>query len=506
MKTTVIKNRTQKLFPVLAFAAISIFPALANAQLKAGVAKVDITDRGAGLVNDALYVKALALDDGSVRMVIITLDVVALEEIGPIKNGYVEKVRSEIQKELKVSSSNILINASHCHGRITSDVDVRAIRAVKEAFANMVPVNVGVGKGYEDRIMENRRFKMRNGSQGDMRRAYSMPPDEEIAEIGSVDPEIGILRLDKKNGQTLAVVYNFAVHPIQGVPNGGNTADLVGFASSVIEDNLSDGAMALFLQGCGGDINPVNYKNVDSPSDAERLGNMLGLSVLKAMKEIRSRGSKKIKLINETMDLPRADFSQRIDSMQAYQQSLLQSLRGTNMNLKTFISSLIQYNYSEEFPSSYFHRYSHEKRAGRYDLARMDSLNKKDMDNYRKNIYIMEELTKVNTNLALLRKNQAKSRGKQTINVEMLGLKIGDFVLVTFPGELTVQIGLNIKKMSSHDLTFVAGYTNGYIYYAPTAEQLTNTGAAQEDCDTLLAPEWQKMYEERVLQMLKKLL
>ena len=30
-------------------------------------------------------------------------------------------------------------------------------------------------------------------------------------------------------------------------------------------------------------------------------------------------------------------------------------------------------------------------------------------------------------------------------------------------------------------MTFVAGYTNGYIYYAPTAEQLLNPGAAQED-------------------------
>src|SRR5690606_40144376 len=55
----------------------------ALAQLKAGVSKVDITNREAGLVNDPLYAKALILDDGSKRMVIITLDVVAIEEIGP---------------------------------------------------------------------------------------------------------------------------------------------------------------------------------------------------------------------------------------------------------------------------------------------------------------------------------------------------------------------------------------------------------------------------------------
>ena len=73
------------------------------------------------------------------------------------------------------------------------------------------------------------------------------------------------------------------------------------------------------------------------------------------------------------------------------------------------------------------------------------------------------------------------------------------------PGELSVRIGLNIKKMSPHKLTFVAGYTNGYIYYAPTAEPLRNVGGAQEDSDCLLAPRWQKVYEDKVAEMLRKL-
>jgi hypothetical protein len=71
-------------------------------------------------------------------------------------------------------------------------------------------------------------------------------------------------------------------------------------------------------------------------------------------------------------------------------------------------------------------------------------------------------------------------------------------VLVTFPGELSVQIGLNIKQRAPAEFTFVAGYTNGYIYYTPTAEQRNNSGHAQEDCDCLVAPQWQKLFEERV--------
>src|SRR5690606_32150016 len=72
---------------MIALPLFLFFSTDALAQLKAGVAKTDITNRDAGLVNDPLYAKALVLDDGRNRMVIITLDVVAIEEIGPIRNG-----------------------------------------------------------------------------------------------------------------------------------------------------------------------------------------------------------------------------------------------------------------------------------------------------------------------------------------------------------------------------------------------------------------------------------
>ena len=95
--------------------------------------------------------------------------------------------------------------------------------------------------------------------------------------------------------------------------------------------------------------------------------------------------------------------------------------------------------------------------------------------------------------------------GKRTIDAEIGALRVGDFVLTTFPGELTVQIGINIKQQSPHDLTFVAGYTNGYLYYAPTADQLDNVGGAQEDSDCLLAPQWQRLYENKVAELLNRL-
>jgi len=193
--------------------------------------------------------------------------------------------------------------------------------------------------------------------------------------------------------------------------------------------------------------------------------------------------------------------------MEAERDRLLRSLRGTSLNLKTFLPLAVKYSLSPDYPSYASHRYLHDKQLGRDDLKSLDAENRRNMRQYIRNIHTMEELTRVQTNLTLLQKRH-KSRlaaGKPTIDVELLAVRIGDCVLTTFPGELTVRIGLNLKKASPHKKTFVAGYTNGYIYYAPTAEQLRNAGAAQEDSDCLLAPEWQAIYEKKALEMLKKL-
>jgi hypothetical protein len=260
----------------------------------------------------------------------------------------------------------------------------------------------------------------------------------------------------------------------------------------VIEDNLSEGTVALFLQGCGGDINPVFYKNVDHPRDAEPLGNMLGLSTLRALKKIPARDDPRLKIVHETLSLPRADLAGRIKAMEAEQARLVRSLKGTSLSLKTFLPLVVKYHVSGDFPSYYASGYLHERATGRDDLDKLDGENQKNLEAYIRNIHTMEALTRLQTNLELMRKHQARNvaAGKRTIDVDLSALRVGDFVLATFPGELTVRIGLGLKERSPHELTFISGYTNGYLYYAPTEEQLRNSGAAQEDCDCLLGPGW----------------
>ena len=106
-----------------------------------------------------------------------------------------------------------------------------------------------------------------------------------------------------------------------------------------------------------------------------------------------------------------------------------------------------------------------------------------------------------------MRKHRAtnESAGSKTIDAEVQAIRVGDFVLVSFPGELSVEIGMRIKRASPHENTFVAGYCNGYLYYTPTSQQAKNIRAAQEDCECLVSHEWQQLFEQRVAEMLKKL-
>ncbi|MFO1092670.1 MAG: hypothetical protein U0992_05050 [Planctomycetaceae bacterium] len=469
-------------------------------------AKVDITHPD-GPVSVHLLAKALVISNGEKSITLITLDVVAIGQIGYINNDFLPSLRARIERELHIPPAQVLVNASHCHGIPCSDALERTFQAVKAASEKLVPVRVGASAGNEDRVSENRRLKLKSGREADVRHAYSLPPDDELAEAGPIDPQIGLLRLDALDGRNVAVVYNFACHPIQGMPDGGNTSDMTGFASQVIEDNLDPGAIALFVQGCGGDINPIYYKDVDHPRSAEMLGNVLGLSALQGIRAIKTSGDERFVLVNETISLPRADLVPKIAEIEAEQLRLAQSLGGTSLNLKTFLALAAKYGEAPEFPSYYSHLYLHEQALGRDDTRHLDDQNRRNMQAYMQNVHTMEELTRVNTNLALLKMHHAQNvaAGSRTIDVEVCGLRIGEFVLVTFPGELTVRIGLGIKQRSPHAKTFVAGYTNGYIYYCPTVEQLANRGHAQEDSDCILAEEWQEQFETHVTDLLKRL-
>ena len=497
------------------------------AALRAGRGKSDITrreaapvtgdlamkaslgmDMNAGIkIHDPLYVKALVLDDDTTRLAILTMDVIDIGSESELPHDFLLSVRTKIEKEFNISGKNVLVNASHNHcvgGQISEDVVDKTVDAVRQACANLVPAKIGVGHGKEDRITMNRRIKLKNGKAWTERQANPSPEDEDVAGVGLIDPEIGILRIDTLDDKPFAVVYNFTSHPYIGASGGGVTAELPGFASKVIEDDLGDGVLALFLQGAAGNVTEILYKDVNRPRNSEPLGMMLGLSTLEAWRAAKT-GNGSLRVISETLDLPRRqDIPTRIKALEEEQNQLLKSLIGTSLNFKTFLPLYIQYRLHPEYPSYYAYWYMQQQTMGRIEQAALDAENKKNIEKYLNNVYAMEKLARIQTNLGILRNRQAmlEKSGSATVPIEVQIIKIGDFVLVTFPGELFVEIGLNIKKASPHKHTFIAAYSNGMIGYCPTDEAFE--GWAYEDSLTQLGAGWQQIFEKKVAELLRR--
>lgn len=506
------RRKTQLLVAFAAgILALAMFcPSAHAASLRAGVAVEDITtENPTVVVHDPLRVKTLVLDDGSTKAVIVCLDV------GGVSTTLLSMIRSRLRDELSVDEASVLVGASHNHhtqGQVASDVVDRTLKAIRRATETMAPVKIGVGVGHEDRIMMNRRLRLQDGRQWTIRRANPSPRASDIAGLGPADPEIGILRIDKASGEPLAVLYNFAGHAYGGVPNDGVTADFPGFASAVLEEAFGGGAVALFLQGASGDVTPVRYKDVDVPPPTEQLGTMLGLSTLKAVNRIETHDGGTIKAVSETIELPRRqDAEARVASLESQQEKVLQFFTGigcgthgagTFLNFKSFLPLYMKHNVDPDHPSYSSYLYAHEEATGKKGLEHLDAENRKRVEKYLACIRQMERLIRIRSNLQIMRRH-AKRAAEGSIAVEVQGIRIGDFVLVTFPGEMFAEVGLRIKKQSPFEHTFVAGYANGHLGYGPTADAYE--AQAYEDCLTPFAAEWQEIYEAKALEVLGRL-
>ena len=140
----------------------------------------------------------------------------------------------------------------------------------------MAPVVVGVGSGHENTLTFNRTIMLKDGTD------YTLPPyprEEDIAGLRPIDPEIGILRIDRLDGSPLAVLYNFGTHLLQGSPQGNVghvTADHVGVARHYLEDAIGGGVMAFFLQAAGGDVNEVTVADHNNRNRVTEFGTQAG--------------------------------------------------------------------------------------------------------------------------------------------------------------------------------------------------------------------------------------
>jgi neutral ceramidase len=253
----------------------------AKGQWQAGVAKVNISpelpiwlsgygfrNRPANNKHDDLWAKALALQDAAGhRAVLVTIDIVGIpREIS-------QDVCRQIEQRYKLPRSAIALCTSHTHsgpvirGNLMAmySLDADQSRRVKEyrkklvewlvqvageALDKLEPAQVSWGKGHADFAVNRRNNKPE-------RKVPELRKENKLA--GPVDHELPVLAVRGADGKLLAIVGGYACHATT-VSTYLISADWPGAVQNELQ-RRHPGAVAMFVNGCGGDQNPLPRGN-----------------------------------------------------------------------------------------------------------------------------------------------------------------------------------------------------------------------------------------------------
>src|SRR6266567_4752330 len=273
-----------------------------GATLRAAVAKADITPapgthlRGYSSRNspatstlDPLYARVLVLETGSQRLAVVSVDLGR-----PFGPASLQWLRNATRKDV----SSLILAATHTHSGPVVQDDYPAgkpewetaalekiAQAVAEARKNLTAVQIGVGYGVAF-IGHNRLRVNSDGSVSWFERNLTEIP------TAPVDGTVSVLRIDRTDGQPLAILVNYACHPvIFGSDNLQYSADFPGAMTRTVEQAFAGKPLCFFLQGAPGDINPyyaVTPKEQAAIEMRDRTGGILGNEAVRIAKEIHT--------------------------------------------------------------------------------------------------------------------------------------------------------------------------------------------------------------------------
>jgi neutral ceramidase len=308
------------LLTILALSPAGSIAAQSPLPLKVGFVERDITPEigmeqpgGYGKsfhrsLHDPCKVRASVWDDGRTRVAVVGLDALLIRRVT------VERVRREIAARCAISEQAILISASHSHSsgptgmvlpgefdhaspavqklayeksscadsKYLALVEKQLVEAVCAADAARQPALVGVGKGIEDKVAFNRRFRMRSG----LTMTHPRQGNPEIIEpAGPTDPEVGVIGAWDEQGKLLGCIVNFACHATTSP--GGISANYVYYLEQAIRGFFGPDAVVVFLPGCCGDITQVdNLSPYVAPKPeqwAKLVGGRVGAEAVKVL-------------------------------------------------------------------------------------------------------------------------------------------------------------------------------------------------------------------------------
>jgi hypothetical protein len=256
---------------VVASQLLSIHASAAEAgPLKAGAGRVDITPAPNAIprpftsILDPLYARAIYLENGPDRAVLLNADV------GAISSAITDKVSAEISKDLNVPVTNILISATHDHSAIfggprppaagaggqentpANAFEAKLVlgleQAAKEAHDKMQPAKIGYGVGHLY-------LNVNRDAIDDKTRLWSQEPNLNYPS----DKTLAVVKIESLSGQLIAVYMNYAMHANSLFLNGMISGDFPGEAQRYLERTYQ-GAIAVWTSGAAGDQNPLYWR------------------------------------------------------------------------------------------------------------------------------------------------------------------------------------------------------------------------------------------------------
>lgn len=287
---------------------------------KAGVAKAIITPEKSvwlagygskrapdGKLHD-IWMKSLALEapDGK-RAILVTSD------FQGVPKEMSDAVFVLLKKKFNLERHQVMITFSHNHcgprlgldlvdyypieeeqvklvDEYTDMMVLGMVSMIGESIANLAPANLKMGEGCAT-FAVNRR----NNKEAEV--PAIIAKGETLK--GPIDHTVPVLTVSKTDNTMVAIVFGYACHPTT-LNFTKWCGDYPGFAQIVIEKN-HPGAMAMFVNTCGGDQNPLPRRSVEL---CEKYGNMLAEGVEGALKKPLKSIQPSLKTSFEIIQLP----------------------------------------------------------------------------------------------------------------------------------------------------------------------------------------------------------
>ena len=268
---------------------------------KAGAATCNITPfLGGGIVgnfgtpppatyiHDELHARCLVLDDGTTQLIFIIADIIGLNR------NLTDETKRLIFEQTNIPPRNIMISATHTHSATSAQgvgnqrrtyqyensfddyqnfLIKRFTDVVKIALNNLEPARIGWGVGSVPEHVFVRRWKMKPGTSmpnpfGGQDKVVMNPgvgnPDL-LEPAGKPDTDVSFISVQSTDGKPIALLANYSLHYVGGVPSGHISADYFGiFADRIQEllkaDRQNPPFVGIMTNGTSGDVNNINFR------------------------------------------------------------------------------------------------------------------------------------------------------------------------------------------------------------------------------------------------------